>query len=286
MNSFEKLIAAERNSGRTIPSDIIAVHDTTPGVTDALYVNNVIDALDKAYPAYSGELERNKTAKVPTMKKVLDLLGYTDDKGAKNGKGKFAWEKFIENFAKDMKDRPGREGNKTRILGTPELGERGWETVKKIWQQASHDKMMQDIAKERVKTLEGSAGARVPLIGAELPTPVSKVIGTTSGVAQKLFTPRIRKAWEEGREAEPEEIGMDLFQNAAYAVPVGGVGSGVARALGGSLAARAGGTIAANAIAPAAITAGDYLLDTKDYAGAADAAMDAVTGTATNLGMN
>lgn len=286
MNSFEKLIAAERNSGRSIPSDIIAVRDTTPGVTDALYVNNVIDALDKTYPAYSGGLERNKTANVPTMKKILDLLGYTDDEGAKDGKGKFAWEKFIENFVKDMKDRPGREGNKSRILGTPELGERGWNTVKKIWQQASHDKMLQDMAQERVEALEGSSGARIPLVGAELPVPVSKVLGATSGVAQKLFTPRIRKAWEEGRDAEPKEAFMDAFQNLAYAAPIGGVSSGLARALGGSLAAKAGGTIATNAIAPTAIAAGDYILDTKDYAGAPDAALDAVFGTFTNLGMN
>ena len=286
MNSFEKLIATERNSGRAIPSDIIAVRDTTPGVTDALYVNNVIDALDKKYPAYSGGLERNKTANVPTMKKVLDLLGYTDDAGVKDGKGKFAWEKFIENFTKDMNDRPGREGNKNRILGTPEFGERGWETVKRLWQQASNDKMLQDIAKERVAALDGSSGARLPLVGAELPVPVSKVLGATSGIAQNLFTPRIRKAWEEGRAAEPGEVAMDAFQNLAYAAPIGGVGSGIARALGGSQAAKTAGTVIANAMAPTAISAGDYALDGKDYAGVPDAALDAFFGTATNLGIN
>lgn len=286
MNAFEKSIATELNNNRAIPSDILAVRDTTPGVTDALYVNNVIDALGGTYPAFSSALERNKTAKVPTLQKVLDLLGYTDDEGAKDGKGKFGWEKFVENFAKDMDDRPGREGNRSRILGTPEFGERGWETVKRLWRQASNDKMLRDIARERVAALDGSAGARLPLVGAELPVPVSKVLGTVSGVAQDLFAPRTRKAWEEGRDPELGEYGMDAFQNLAYAAPIGGIGSGIARALGGSQVAKTAGTVLANAIAPTAISAGDYVLDTKDYAGVPDAALDAFFGTATNLGVN
>lgn len=268
MSALDKIIAEELNSGRVVPSDILAVRDTTPGVTDALYVNNALSALGDTYPWVTGALERNKTAKVPTVKKILDTLGYTDDKDAKDGKGRTAVDKFIEDFVKDMNDRPDREGNKNKILGTPELGERGWETVKKLWQQASYDRMLQDIARERKEALdEGVAGA---------------ILGTVT----KVFAPRSRSAWEEGRDASWRDIGMDAFQNLAYAAPMGGVGAGVSRLLGGSLMARGLAAAASNAVAPAAIAAGDYALGTKDYAGPLDAALDAGMGTLVNAGMN
>jgi hypothetical protein len=269
MASVDKIIAERNQAGIPTPSEILAVRDTTPGVTDALYVNNVLDALGETNPWFTSQLERDKTAKVPTVKAILDKLGYTDDKGAKDGKGKYGWEKFVENFGKDMYGRPGREvGNKERILGTPELGERGWETVKKLWQQASYDKMMSDIAMGRQEALDEG------------------VLGKVSGTAGKVFTPRVRNAWEEGRDARPSELFMDLFQNAAYMAPIGGVGSGITRVLGGSPVAKAAGAVLSNAIAPSAIVGGDYALGTKDYAGAGDAALDAGLGTATNLGMN
>ena len=286
VSALDKIIAEELNSGRAVPSDILAVRDTTPGVTDALYVNNVLSALGDTYPWVTGALERNKTAKVPTLKKVLETLGYTDDKDAKDGKGRTAVDKFIEDFVKDMNDRPDREGNKNKILGTPELGERGWETVKKLWQQASHDRMLQDIGQARKDALEGGAGATLPFIGTELPRPVSKVLGSVSGTAGNIFTPRTRQAWEEGRDASWRDAGMDAFQNLAYAAPMGGVGAGVSRLLGGSLLARGAAGVASNAVAPAAIAAGDYALGTKDYAGPGDAALDATLGTAVNAGMN
>lgn len=269
MNSLEKIIAEELNAGRPVPSDILAVRDTTPGVTDALYVNHVLDALGESYPWVTGSLERNKTASVPTARQIIEKLGYKDDKDAKEGKGRTAWQKFVEDFPKDIYGRPGREeGNREKVLGTPELGERGWETVKRLWQQASHDKMMQDIAKERVEALDEG------------------ILGTASGIAGKLFTPRTRKAWEEGRDASAADLGMDLFQNLAYMAPIGGVGSGITRALGGSPLAKAAGLTVSNALAPSAIVAGDYALGTKDYADAGDALLDAGVGTATNLGVN
>ena len=260
MNSFEKLIAAERNAGRVVPSDILVVRDTTPGVTDALYVNNVLDALGDSYPAFTGALQRNMTASIPELQDIATkTLGYKDDTD-KDG-GKKAWEKFIENFPKDV------EKNKKLVLGTPELGERGWETVKKIWQQAATDKMLADIPKAREAELDRG------------------VPGKVSGILQQVFTPRVRKAWIEGRDPEPSEYFMDAAQNVAYAAPIGGVGAGVSRILGNTVGARAAGTTLANALAPTAISVGDYALDTKDYANGADVATDAAIGTLTNLGI-
>lgn len=289
MDKFEQKINREKALQHAVPSAVLAIQDTMPGVTDALFINNVLDELGESYPLYTADLERNETAMVPTVSAILEKLGYKDDKGAKDGKGKYGWQKFVENFGKDINGRPGREkGNKDRILGTPELGERGWETIKKLWQQASHDAMMQDIKDKRIEALNGGAGMRVPLVGTEIPVSVSRLIGAPVEVAGNIFTPRYRAALEEGRDPGllSKEFGMDLAQNLAYAAPIGGVEAGIARTLGGSQAAKALGTIVANSIAPTAITLGDAATGAKDYAGGADMALDALVGSATNLGVN
>lgn len=264
MNKFEQKINREKALQHAVPSAVIAIQDTMPGVTDALFINNVLYELGESYPLYTADLERNETAMVPTVSAILEKLGYKDDTGAKEGKGKYGWQKFVENFGKDIAK------NRKKILGTPEFGERGWETVKKLWQQASHDAMMQDIKEKRIEALnEGIAGK-------------------VSGVAGSIFTPRYRAALEEGRDPGilSKEFGMDLAQNLAYAAPIGGVEAGIARTLGGSQAAKALGTIVANSMAPTAITLGDAATGAKDYAGGADMALDALVGSATNLGVN
>lgn len=272
MATASEIIAARKNAGISIDPRVTEVLGNTPGLTEELYTNNVLDSLGNSYPWLTQKLERADEPSIPDYSSVIGLLGIKDDEN-----GRTALEKFVEDFPKKQ-----AEWKKKALKKDSTLGEKGWNTVKEIWTQTSLDKMNADIAAERKRILDG--GENISLFGHEVP--YSKPAAWAAGKLMDIFTPRRKKAFDEGRDPTASETLMDVAQNAAYAVPMGGAEAAIARGLLGSTAAKVAGTVGSAAIAPSAITALDYGLGTKDYAGLGDAAIDAGLGTATNLGVN
>lgn len=273
----EEIIAERKNAKLPIPGRIDTLMSTTPGVTGQLFTNNLLDSLGGSYQWLSEPLERNDEAAVPTLKSVVSMLAtkdksLTDDPGADKGKAgaKTAMDKFIDDFPKK------RAKWMDIILEDKAMGKRGWDTVEKLWQQASTDKMYQDIAKARYAAMNGLD----PKTG-EIIHPLEWMAGKLGGA----FTPRSQRANEEGRDATPSEFLMDVLQNAAYAVPMAGAEAAAARAVANPLASKVLGATVGAALAPAAIATADYALGTQPYSGPLDAVVDAGIGTATNLGV-
>lgn len=267
MATASEIIAARKNAGISIDPRVTEVLGTTPGLTEELYTNNVLDSLGNSYPWLTQKLERADEPSIPDYNSVIGLLGIKDDEN-----GRTALEKFVEDFPKKQ-----AEWKKKALKKDSTLGEKGWNTVKEIWKQTSLDKMNSDILKARKAALNGTN----PETG-EIEHPLD----WAAGKLMDIFTPRRKQAFEEGRDPTAAETLMDVAQNAAYAIPMGGAETAIARGLLGSTAGKVAGTIGSAAIAPSAITALDYGLGTKDYAGLGDAAIDAGLGTATNLGVN
>jgi hypothetical protein len=275
MASAKDILQMRLLKGMPVPQEVLDVADTTDGLTEELYRNSLIRNLERdfgAVPYWVPEegIEYSKNPMVPTLDKILSVLNLSDDPENIKG-GKKGWQKFLEGFSKNQKDW------KETILKNPQLGELGWNTAYNLFKQATLDQMQRDIGEERRKVVD-------PTIGEAwkdsrfIDYPVSAFMG--------LFTPRSKKAFQEGRTPSGAEIFMDAFQNAAYATPIGGVGSAITRGLGPSFASKIIGTVGSNAVAPVAVSGLDAITGAKDYAGPADMAMDMIVGTGTNMGVN
>lgn len=266
MATASEIIAARKNAGLAIDPRVSDVLGKAPGLTEELYTNAVLDSLGDTYPWLTQNLERSEEPAIPSYKSVIGLLGLEDDEN-----GRTALEKFVEDFPKKQ-----AEWKKKALKKDSTLGERGWNTIKDIWRQTSLDKMNADIVQQRDNALHGK----------DENGNIVRPLDFAAGKIADLFTPRRMNAFKEGRDPTAAETVMDVAQNAAYAIPMGGAEAAISRGLLGSTAGRVAGTVGAAAIAPSAITALDYGLGTKDYAGLEDAAIDAGLGTATNLGVN
>lgn len=266
MATVSEIIAARKNAGLGIEPRVSEILATAPGITEELYTNAVLDSLGETYPWLTQKLERSEEPGIPDYESVVGLLGLKDEEG-----GRSALEQFIEDFPKKQ-----AAWKKKALKKDTTLGERGWETVKEIWRQANLDKMNADIVTQRDNALHGRDE------DGNIVRPLDFAVGKIAD----LFTPRRMNAFKEGRDPTAAETIMDVAQNAAYAIPMGGAEAAISRGLLGSTAGKVAGTVGAAAIAPSAITALDYGLGTKDYAGLEDAAIDAGLGTATNLGVN
>lgn len=277
MAMASEILGEMKNAGETIPGRIDTLRKTTPGLTEQLFTNNILDSLGETYPRFTDKLERNDDAAVPTLDAVIAFIGskdryLKDDAGVKDGKkgARTAVDKFIEDFPKNQKKW------KKIVLDEPTMGEKGWDSVVKLWQQASTDRMYEKIGKARYAAMNGLD----PETG-EIIHPLDWMAGKIGGA----FTPRRQRAFEEGRDPTAAETFMDIAQNAAYMVPVGAAEAAAARAVANPLTSKILGATVGSAIAPVAVAAADYALDSKPYAGPADAAIDAAIGTATNLGV-
>lgn len=266
MATVSEIIAARKNAGLGIEPRVSEILATAPGITEELYTNAVLDSLGETYPWLTQKLERSEEPGIPDYESVVGLLGLKDEEG-----GRSALEQFIEDFPKKQ-----AAWKKKALKKDTTLGERGWETVKEIWRQANLDKMNADIVTQRDNALHGR----------DENGNIVRPLDFAAGKIADLFTPRRMNAFKEGRDPTAAETIMDVAQNAAYAIPMGGAEAAISRGLLGSTAGKVAGTVGSAAIAPSAITALDYGLGTKDYAGLEDAAIDAGLGTATNLGVN
>ena len=266
MATVSEIIAARKNAGLGIEPRVSEILATAPGITEELYTNAVLDSLGETYPWLTQKLERSEEPGIPDYESVVGLLGLKDEEG-----GRSAMEQFIEDFPKKQ-----AAWKKKALKKDTTLGERGWETVKEIWRQANLDKMNADIVTQRDNALHGR----------DEDGNIVRPLDFAAGKIADLFTPRRMNAFKEGRDPTAAETIMDVAQNAAYAIPMGGAEAAISRGLLGSTAGKVAGTVGSAAIAPSAITALDYVLGTKDYAGLEDAAIDAGIGTAANLGVN
>jgi len=266
MATVSEIIAARKNAGLGIEPRVSEILATAPGITEELYTNAVLDSLGETYPWLTQKLERSEEPGIPDYESVVGLLGLKDEEG-----GRSALQQFIDDFPKKL-----AAWKKKALKKDTTLGERGWETVKEIWRQANLDKMNADIVTQRDNALHGK----------DEDGNIVRPLDFAAGKIADLFTPRRMNAFKEGRDPTAAETIMDVAQNAAYAIPMGGAEAAISRGLLGSTAGKVAGTVGAAAIAPSAITALDYGLGTKDYAGLEDAAIDAGLGTATNLGVN
>lgn len=95
-----------RSQDNVIPERIRSARDTTTGATDELYTNNVIEALggDSNLPNWIKDVKTVKNPTIPVVNEIVKVLGLDDDEGAKQGKGRTAVDKFIEDFPKFQKD--------------------------------------------------------------------------------------------------------------------------------------------------------------------------------------
>lgn len=266
MATVSEIIAARKNAGLGIEPRVSEILATAPGITEELYTNAVLDSLGETYPWLTQKLERSEEPGIPDYESVVGLLGLKDEEG-----GRSALQQFIDDFPKKQ-----ASWKKKALKKDTTLGERGWETVKEIWRQANLDKMNADIVTQRDNALHGK----------DEDGNIVRPLDFAAGKIADLFTPRRMNAFKEGRDPTAAETIMDVAQNAAYAIPMGGAEAAISRGLLGSTAGKVAGTVGAAAIAPSAITALDYGLGTKDYAGLEDAAIDAGIGTAANLGVN
>lgn len=238
------------------------VRDTTKGLTNELYTRDVINALggQDAIPGWMAAkgIKYENSFTVPTLDAMISSLSGVS--------GENKYEDFIKMFPVK------RVSWEKEIKNNPKFGDLGWEHLKSLWEQATIDKMNQEIVKQRDYALHGrDEKGNIEDYGQFAWSKIADV-----------FTPRRMKAYKEGREPTATETFMDIAQNGAYMVPMGGVEAALARGTGKALLGAIGGA----AVAPSTITAADYALGTKDYAGGVDAVLDAGIGTATNLGVN
>lgn len=265
MARISEILAERKNEGFGIPERVAEVTGSAPGITEELYTNAVLDSLGGSYPWLTARIEKAEKPSIPSLKSILNLL-IEDEEDERT-----ALQQFVEDFPEKR-----AEWKKKALKKDSTLGERGWKTIYDIWKQVSVDKMNSDIKEARKNALEGlDKNGEIENLGQY-----------AWSKAAKAFTPRRYKAFEEGREPTNLETAMDIGQNAAYMVPMGGAEAAIARGLLGSSAGKVAGAVGSAAIAPSVVTSGDYLLGTKDYADKKDAFTDAAIGTATNLGVN
>lgn len=242
-----KIIEERELKGLPVTGKVRDAYDTTGGLTEELRNTGIMRTLGQSVPYYLEGSDWSEEPNVPTLDVVLSKLGIKEDDDPTGVK---AARKFVDEFAK-------KQGIwKKKIVKDPELGERGWETVKDIFKQTANDLMQNDIAEGRKKAMHDGS-----LIG---------------GLANIMF-PRAVKAAEEGRDPGASEWGRDIAANALYAVPFGGIARTVAPA---SKVLQFG----SQAVAPVIVAGMDKTAD-PNYT-LSDAALDASFGTATNLGVN
>lgn len=234
---------------------------------------------------------------IPSMENVIAILGLTDDpKEGKNARTKE--QKFIDDFPKKLTKW------KTKIEKNPVYGKRGWETVKKIWQQASNQKMLSDIAKARKEAMD-DAPFNFGVGQVEDPVP------WLSNFLTRTVFPRATEHLENAGDFTAKDILADIAENSAMTIPGGAftgiAGKGLAKvaprvvnwaskpgsgfasnALKG--AANMGGNIFGNFVVPFASEIMDAALYGDDDEGMeqrADFSLgDVLVGTAVNQGVN
>lgn len=150
---------------------------------------------------------------IPSMENVIAILGLTDDpKEGKNARTKE--QKFIDDFPKKLTEW------KKKIEKNPVYGKLGWETVKKIWQQASNQNMLSEITKARKEAMD-DAPLDYGVGQVEDPVP------WLSSFLTRTFFPRATEHIENAGDYTAKDILADIAENYAMTIP-GGAFTGIA----------------------------------------------------------
>ena len=279
-----EILAIREAQKYPISPEARAVFDTSKGLTEQLYTQDVLRNFGVQVPAWVSAELQPETPTIPTMDVILDALKDHIKDDPKKAKGARTREqKFLEDFPKKQAEW------KKAIVANPQFGKRGWEFVKEAWKAASIDKMNADIAKERSATLRGEREEGWKAIPAQI-----------GGFAASVFRPREWEAYERGEEPTWKDYLGDIAETGLMAVPgtsyvgvasrvigaVPKVGPRVANVIAKN---RAIANILGNAVAPVTGEAldaamygeGDTNIERQDFS-----AMDALLGTLTNMGVN
>lgn len=269
MAAKDILAEALADTSRVVPRDITDRFYSTPGLTDELRDKAFYESYGGAVPSMFMEDGAAPVIDEPTMpilKNIIAVLGLKDDPANLEG-GRTALQKFVDDFPKKQKDW------KKKVEANEQWGEKGWQTVRDTWRQTVNDDMNRRIREERETVMEGNADDqdwRDWLASAGL----------------GFVASHSKNALKEGRDPTKAEIAGDIFENAAFAVPMGGPGVAIARGLRHVPfvkrgAAKVLGGAASQFIAPTAVEGFDTVVDNNDFEWE-----DPLIGGATNLGVN
>ena len=248
--------------------------------TDELAEQRFLDMYGNVAPF--DKADRIEEPTIPSMDNVIGILGLSDDpKEAKDARTKE--QKFIDDFPKNL------DKWKKKITDNNVYGERGWETVKEIWKQATRDRMQADIAKARKEATDDGLYAKYASI--MFPRAVEHIANTGDFTAKDILA--------------------DLGENLAMSIPGGAftgiAGKGLAKVapkvvkyfsgrgsnfLEGAVkgAGRMAGNLFGNAVVPFGAEAMDAAIYDDDDEGmeqrADFSAGDAAIGAAINQGVN
>ena len=279
-----ELLKTREAQGYPISPAVHDVFDTSRGLTEQLYTQDVLRNFGDRAPAWVSAELQPETPTIPTMDVILDALKDQIKDDPKKAKGARTREqKFLEDFPKKQAEW------KKAIVSNPQFGERGWKFVNDAWRAASIDKMNADIEKERAATLRGEREEGWKAVPAQI-----------GGFAASVFRPREWEAYERGQEPTWKDYIGDIAETGLMSVPGTSYVGGASRVIGavpkvgpkvaGVIAKnRAIANILGNAVAPVTGEAldaamygeGDPNIERQDFS-----SMDALLGTLTNMGVN
>lgn len=275
MAKVKDIINARSYKDDGLPRKFTDVIDTTRGLTDELYTNNVLKNLGTVPAWISGEgIEISDEPKIPTLSEIIKAAGIKDD--AKGSKGeRSALDKFLEDFTDPEK----REKMRSNIVKDEALGELGWETAKDLWKQAKLDRMNAEIEKNRADYLRGKGEGQG----------VGERIG---GLAMKFFTPRRYEAFARGEDPTWKDNMGDAIESGLMMVPATKYAKGFSKILGPArkiLENKVASNVVGNSLAPILSEAMDDVMRDEDDPNTErqDFSLgDAAMGALTNLGVN
>lgn len=296
MAKVKDIINARSYKDDGLPRKFTDVIDTTRGLTDELYTNNVLKNLGTVPAWISGEgIAIADEPKIPTLSEIIKAAGIKDD--AKGSKGeRSALDKFLDDFTDPEK----REKMRSNIVKNEALGELGWETAKDLWKQATLDRMNADISEGYEKALkEGSSTARIPLFGDVEMGDLGKALSIAGTYAQKFFTPRRYEALARGEDPTWKDNIGDSIESGLMMVPGAKYTGTVSKILGAvpkagkyaqkALANNVVSNLFGNTVAPVLSEAMDAAMRGEDDPNTErqDFSLgDAIMGALTNIGVN
>lgn len=215
MAKVKDIINARSYKDDGLPRKFTDVIDTTRGLTDEIYTNNVLKNLGTVPAWITGEgIAIADEPKIPTLSEIIKAAGIKDD--AKGSKGeRSALDKFLEDFTDPEK----REKMRSNIVKNEALGELGWYTAKDLWKQATLDRMNADIDKNRDDYLRGKGEGQG----------VGDWLG---GIAMKFFTPRRYEAFARGEDPTWKDNIGDAIESGLMMVPSSRYAGGISKVLG------------------------------------------------------
>lgn len=290
-----EILAIREAQKYPISPEARAVFDTSKGLTEQLYTQDVLRNFGEKVPAWVSAELQPETPTIPTMDVILDALKDQIKDDPKKAKGARTREqKFLEDFPKKQAEW------KKAIVSNPQFGKRGWEFVNEAWKAALRDETEKKIEAERIATLRGERGAGRGLLAGYLPKPIEDYVARAGGFASEIFTPRQFEARAEGREPSQEDVTGDVMENILMSIPGPSYVGRASKVL--SLVPKAGEKVAekiaakkaianvlGNAVAPFATEAMDWGMRSADDPNVERSGFslgDALMGTATNLGVN